>query len=635
MNRRHELGLLAALLTVYAVTRGLILRGWNRRIDTEEMSFGALPAHLGDGLVLPLLDYQTQWREGGSILMAPVLAGVMAVLGDSFLAIKAGGVVWYALVLLAWWLLTRLSFGAPAALVLAALLAFAPPFMTTMQFTVLAAHGEAQLFPALALCCAVGARRRPGAALVLGAGFLAGLGWSFAYSAGPLGACALAWLAWRGPGPRARRCALITLGLLGGLAPWLAYFALEVDLDHGPHSGVRTPLEFLLGVGSGFFREGGLWRGIGDFVSVHLFSMWGWPDADGHYDNPRNGLFGAAILLLAAGSAVAVRAARPPTDTVGRELALLMLAYSGGYALLAVLTGARLSPSVFDGYRYLLPLQFALLTLAAGTLGALASHLRPRPGRLAWVGVLLLLALPASTLLERALTDRPVSPLWDLRGYTLQTLREELADDRALRHTLLTTRPRAAQELSALEGFHGVDPEIPGALPPCPEGADCPVVIEGAGRRIAWALQGDRIEPEELRRWLALVPDRARPHLLRGLGRGLRFEAEVRPVWAEAEDAFVDALPAAQQALVAEGIGIQDVLGNDFHFGRALGAGPQPEAYARGTGRALARLVLDPEDPPRLTRLPARFRVILDDPAWRQAVRVGYRAELARLVAGR
>lgn len=621
MKPDRELGVLAGLLALYGATRAAILVGWNQRIDTEEMSFGALPAHLSDGLMLDLLAYQTQWREGGSVLMAPVVGAVMAVLGDSFLAIKAGGLVWYGLMLLTWWLLARLAFGATSALILAALLALAPPFFTTMQFTMLAAHGEAQLLPALALICGLVAIRRDDPRWLLGAGLFAGLGWSFAYSAGPLGLLALGWLAIAGPGPLRQRIGLLQLGGILGLAPWLLYFIVEVDLASGPYAGRQGFLATILGTGegSGFFSDSTIATDAAQLVQHHLWAMWGWADENGHYRSGFNVAFGASVLSLAAGAVVAAIRGREP---IGVLLGLSVPLYCG----VAVLTGARLSSEVYDGYRYLLPVQLALLALAAAALGAAWEHSRPTRR----IAALALALLVGSTGLEmaRASTIGQATPLWGLRGHTLQVLETELQADQITRRTLLRERADPTLELSTLEGVATAHPEWP-TRSPCPAGATCFAVREGTGHLLASELFRDGIDADHIATWLALEPTH-RADLLRGLGRGLPFYGPVPAVWERAQRDLLDHLPPADRTLVLEGVGIQDVLGNNFHFGRATGGGPEPEAWARGVGRALARLVLDREAPPALDDLPQSIDRLID-PAWATAIRAGYRAELERL----
>lgn len=640
VSRRGESCALGVIVSVYAVSRGLILRGWNDRLDTEEMSFGALPAHLFDGLLVPLLDYQTQWREGGSVLMAPVVGAVMAVLGDSVLAVKAGGLVWYGLALLAWYLAARLAFGPLVAIILGALLAVAPPFLTAMQFTMLAGHGEAQLLSGLALACAVAAMRRAHTPLLLfGTGLLAVLGGVFAYSAAPLGACLLAWLAVRGPGTPRARLSLLAAGGLVGLMPWIAFFVVKVapNLPEGDESiGLLT---FVLG-GSNFLGDQGAFALLRGLISETLFTMWGWPDAVGHYRGRMNYVFGTVIFgLLSAAALDAAFGSRSEAagwarDPISREVIITLQGFVGLYVVLALASAAKLSPDVFDGYRYLLPLQYVALLLAAAGLGTIASVRQGLPVAVATFA--LLLAVTGGPMLRAATAEPERSPLWGLRGYTLQPVREELAVAPHLLIEALAERPETRTELSVLYGFVSFSREENGQLPPRPEGGIRPLVIEGAGRAMMWALLGKEpwVGEADALRWLAAAPAPVRDDMLRGVGRGVRLDHRVRPALARADAVLLRGLGPRELELVAEGIGLQDVLGNNFHFARSGVPRAAPLAYARGTGRALARLVLDPAEPPVLDRLPAQLITLLDDTE-RDALRAGYRAELARLSRAR
>jgi hypothetical protein len=214
-----------------------------------------LPAHLVQGLAAPLLDYQTMWREGGSLVVAPFSAVFLALLGPSYFALKVAAIAWHGLIVLTWTAIGRLALGRREGLALGLLLACAPPFAARMQLIALVGHPEGNFLSGLALLGLLlvfgetSRRRRQGAAGLLGISVT--LGASFTYSAVPaVGLCLL--LALR------NRDRLVGVGrpLLAGLAlgaiPWLCYFVFRVDLEGvWRSSGEGSALAALLGISPG------------------------------------------------------------------------------------------------------------------------------------------------------------------------------------------------------------------------------------------------------------------------------------------------------------------------------------------------------------------------------------------------
>jgi arylsulfatase len=178
-----------------------------------------------DGPVQPLLDYQADPYQGGSLLM--ILLGLPAVAlgGGSLLALKGVAIAWSAATLVALHALCRRFFGADVALAASLAYLAGPPLVAFWGVVVMGFHAESTLFVLLQMVVFLGLLRgdwrRPAGWAAFG--LASGLGMWFSPTAG-LGvlACALTWLLLERL-PALRELAAAAAGLAAGLLPWLAY----------------------------------------------------------------------------------------------------------------------------------------------------------------------------------------------------------------------------------------------------------------------------------------------------------------------------------------------------------------------------------------------------------------------------
>jgi hypothetical protein len=513
---------LAACVAVFVILRILIcLAAPTQLYHAEEyVNLRLAAAVLGDegawpdGYVPPpgeadfgsLFDYQYQDWDGGTLVVGVVLVPLVALLGLSTAAVKAGATLWALAGMLAWVAVLGRLFGRTGALVAAVLFVAAPAPWLLLSSIHWGNHAESALFPPLLLLllhvAAERERPREAAAWLFGAGVLAGFGcWFSLLNMLPVALCLLfapLLLGWR---TLAAAPVFVAGGAIGFL-PWLgrnrkAEMALEAQ-------GVR--LFEVLGSGVGE-RSGGQVRSVPGvwprYADWELHGLWS-PDGvlrellDGV---PRYGAVVGAILAIAGAFWLLWRR---PGDPDGRAAARLYvtLACLGAYLLLPMLldrAGLLLDRRVAPAY----PLGLALIALGVCTLLANAPA--------AWrcrIAFVLLAALAAPGLIGQlgliTSWDRPEKPIEPWLWYSPPTtpvrdrvqagvpgLEARHADeiDRIVRE-LLTAPGQANQDGIRGLGRAMVDlggPWGTGALLRFP--LDCPSVEQAAPMGFDWILQ--------------------------------------------------------------------------------------------------------------------------------------------------
>ena len=647
-------------LGIHLALRLLALDGWYERVDVEELSFGLLPAHLVEGLAAPLLDYQTMWREGGSLIAAPFSALFFAVLGPSYFALKVGGIAWHGLILLVWTGVARLALGRREAFAFGLIMACAPPFAAHMQLVALVGHPEGNFLSGLGLLAllmlfrASTLRHRTATAFLLGLAIT--LGASFTYSAAPaLGLCLL--LALRNPTRLEGSWRHLLVGLGLGALPWLCYFTFRVDLASVVQSsGQDGGLGLLLGTteNSEIYSATSLASRSADLVRHHLFWMWGWMSPDESFRSPVNYALGTAIFSTALagvwslrGHRVLRRAGRlPPGLTVQLRPVLIgfctlyVLAYLG----VTLISGLSYGPDTYDGYRYLAPLFPALLLLStAGLSPGFRSPQQVFRGASSLGAAALCLAFVWGGPGLRGSEGR--SPLRALKGYNTHALVRvygSMMSDEA-RADALRSAGADRGDLSFAEGLRQAGQPGPIAeRAKCPpEPVLCQMYLEGLAK--GW-VSSESVAPDRGAQLPPLVDSlRALPPALsaagfRGMGRGVSLNPP-GPQWTERIIPSLEALLNTPQELewLHEGIGLEEPLYRDFHYSRLFGGGQVPHhlAYSRGVGMGFARLIVDPETAPLPLPIPREARESIAASPWGErgvtAWSEGYEAELKRL----
>jgi 4-amino-4-deoxy-L-arabinose transferase-like glycosyltransferase len=179
------------------------------------------------GAPLPLLDFQADHYQGGSLVMIG-LGLALASLGVApFVALKAVAVSFGSATCAALFVLGRVFFGRPVGVLSASIYLLGPPLVAYWGVVAMGFHAESVLFSLAGVGLLLALANRAERSLVswLTFGAISGLGiWFTPTAAIGVLACARAWplLAAR---PRAAELAAAALGLGLGLAPWLLYNA--------------------------------------------------------------------------------------------------------------------------------------------------------------------------------------------------------------------------------------------------------------------------------------------------------------------------------------------------------------------------------------------------------------------------
>ncbi len=433
-------GVLTAACAAFVAVRTFTLLRSPSPYTAEVTEFGLFAEHLTRGLIGPPGAYMPLVREGGTLLYGLLCAPLFAAAGPSFLTLRMSGVLWHAAMLAVFgvlaWRLARWR----GVVLLAALWTLAPPSVVKLQQMGWASHMETALLGGLALLAlvqAVDARRRwPAAAWALGAGAAAGLAPFFTYSgagmAAGVGIAALWARPWRRGWPL---CVALGAGFVVGVAPifvsrWLWYDPQQYWALSG-----GDPVTFLLGgFESSRAPDGGgfLWR-FGRLTFHRL------PEVLGFHQSPAELLPQGRLYLTAVGALLAVGLSFRPrhageADDTGQapRTESVILVGAGAAVLLHLAACAATDFDVVSLHdRYVLPLFpfLALLASGGGRVGWIRGGLKHnwRLGLLAPAAVVLIYLGAA----ELANTSPPVPAAEAesrIRGYRFtDPLRQHLA----------------------------------------------------------------------------------------------------------------------------------------------------------------------------------------------------------------
>ncbi|MDH3211946.1 MAG: glycosyltransferase family 39 protein [Myxococcales bacterium] len=218
--------ILALLVVAFALSRIVWLAVNPESAEYWEESYRWMAAHeILTGSIEPLLDYQADHYQGGSLVMIGLVMGSFLLWGESVIAMKLAAVIVSSCTLCLLYLLGRKLFGRPTAIVASLAYLAGPPLVAYWGLTVMGSHGESILFSLAQLLIffeiRAGRWRSPAGWALLG--LVSGVGLWFCYTSGlTLIACGLAWLLWE-PLPRPRELLSGSAGGLVGLVPWLLY----------------------------------------------------------------------------------------------------------------------------------------------------------------------------------------------------------------------------------------------------------------------------------------------------------------------------------------------------------------------------------------------------------------------------
>lgn len=175
--------------------------------------------------ILPLLDYQADHYQGGSLVMILLTVSLFRVFGESVLVMKLAALLVSTATLCLLYVVGRRVFGRTTALAAATAYIAGPPVVAYWGLAVMGSHGESILFSLIQFLIffeiAAGRWRTSWGWAAFG--FVSALGLWFCYTTAlGLAACAITWVL-RERIPRPRELSWALAGALVGLAPWFAY----------------------------------------------------------------------------------------------------------------------------------------------------------------------------------------------------------------------------------------------------------------------------------------------------------------------------------------------------------------------------------------------------------------------------
>jgi hypothetical protein len=173
----------------------------------------------------PLLDYQADHYQGGSLAMILLSLPFLALFGESLATLKLSALAVSTVILGLLYLLSRREFGRPVALLVGLAYLVGPPLVAFRGLVVMGSHWESLLFSLAQLLVFLdllaGRRRTPSRWVAFGA--LAGLGVWFCYTAALTTlACVICWALLEAR-PRPRELVAAVAGGVAGLAAWGFY----------------------------------------------------------------------------------------------------------------------------------------------------------------------------------------------------------------------------------------------------------------------------------------------------------------------------------------------------------------------------------------------------------------------------
>ena len=210
-------------------------------VDPEELYRGTIAKEIVEGIKAPLLDYQADPYDGGSLVMGILAAPLFRVLGPSLFVLKLVPLAFSFGTLLLLLLFLRRFFDEPTAFLGGLLLTLSPPNFTALSLTAIGSHTESIFFSILILYCFYRFTFEENHSLFWSAAFglAAGTGcWFTSITGITVLACLLSWFLMGCPG-RSQKAVLFFCGaLFAGLLPFISY-----NLSHR-FRGIR----FVLGV---------------------------------------------------------------------------------------------------------------------------------------------------------------------------------------------------------------------------------------------------------------------------------------------------------------------------------------------------------------------------------------------------
>lgn len=404
LNSLRPAAVLAAVYGVF-VAVGLfeLAFGPARFVDLEELDYGTLPFAASAGIfgLTDWFDYRLYDREGALVLVTPLVTPFFLLGGASLAALKVAGVAIAGIWAVVWAAVARRVFPGMAAWKSVVLFAVPLPLvqMAALSIVSMMTHLGSSTWHGLALLCAVLALDSPSALRsrigVLTSGMLGGIGTFCAYSALPL-LPGVAWYVWA-RGGRAR-AGWWLLGTLPGLLWAWGWFHTEALEDVERSS---STLAFVWSTASQVFLFG---PGVANNDAL-LHTPW---------DGASYCAAGVVALLLVVEIVLMVRVTglhaarlRSRVDPLlARALGLSAL----GYLASMVLTRYEMSPDLFDGLRYLLPLAplYTLICLAV---------CHPLPRRLGAAAVVGFVLLHLAGVLQLTYPFQRVEGLSGTRGF--------------------------------------------------------------------------------------------------------------------------------------------------------------------------------------------------------------------------
>lgn len=220
---------------------------------------------IASGPVRPLLDYQADHYQGGSLVTILLAVVLSPLTGTGLATLKVGALVFSSLSLLSLFALVRSFFGWTAGMIAGLLYVAGPPLVAFWGVCLIGSHSEAVLASLwlVYVTLSLASGRWRGAPAYLLAGVLAALGiWFTPTAAIGVAACGLTWLLLRGL-PGLRPFALLVAGFLVGCAPWLIYNA-----SHDWAGLTRVVEVFGARSSSDALRSQNLWQRAADLALV-------------------------------------------------------------------------------------------------------------------------------------------------------------------------------------------------------------------------------------------------------------------------------------------------------------------------------------------------------------------------------
>ncbi|MBI4436438.1 MAG: glycosyltransferase family 39 protein [Candidatus Omnitrophica bacterium] len=139
------------LAIVFLLTRILHLLYCFPEPFTEELQRGTIAKELIQGLKIPFFDYAADHYSGGSLVYGVLTVPSFLVFGKSVFVLRLTALFFQLGTFLTWALFMKRFFGRKAALYIALLYLFSPPYLTLYAMYAMGVHAESLLFTALGL----------------------------------------------------------------------------------------------------------------------------------------------------------------------------------------------------------------------------------------------------------------------------------------------------------------------------------------------------------------------------------------------------------------------------------------------------------------------------------------------------